>query len=168
MHLKGNSYTLPFLWNSVGTFSSAVNHTTCIFKVSKHRHAGVKFMKKYFIQLYGNCDFQRSWSDLKLVLTFGTPTGFQISAGNTATSALGHPWYLVPWPLIAGWAGGVEARDIDVGILQPYPEENRESQWVIEECCIAVLGTGAEGKFCLLRSRTGGQITPVCVVCHLL
>ena len=25
-----------------------------------------------------------------------------------------------------------EARDADVGIPQPHPEENRESQWVIE------------------------------------
>lgn len=157
MHLKGNSYTLPFLWNSVGTFSSAVNHTTCIFKVSKHRHAGVKFMKKYFTQLYGNCDSQRCWSDLKLVLTFGTPTGFQISAGNTAT--LRSLRYLVPWPLIAGWAGGVGARDVDVGIPQSHPErKHRESQWVIEEYCRAVLGIGAEGKFFSVYSSQGLEV----------
>lgn len=122
MHLKGNSYTLPFLWNSVGTFSSAVNHTTCIFKVSKHRHAGVKFMKKYFTQLYGNCDLQRCWSDLKLVLTFGTPTGFQISAGDAAT--LGSLRCSVPWSLIAGWAGGVGARHVDVGSPCHTQKEN--------------------------------------------
>lgn len=138
MHLKGNSYTLPFLWNSVGTFSSAVNHTTCIFKVSKHRHAGVKFMKKYFTQLYGNCDSQRCWSDLKLVLTFGTRTGFQISAGNAAT--LRSLQCLVPWPLIAGWAGGVGARDVDVGIPPATPRKKTQgksmSHWRILQSCV--------------------------------
>lgn len=41
-------YTSPPL-KLFGTFSSAVNHTTCIFKVSKHRHAGVKFMRNILL-----------------------------------------------------------------------------------------------------------------------
>lgn len=130
-------------------------------------------MKKYFIQLYGNCDFQRCWSDLKLVLTFETPAGFQISAGNIAT--LGSLRCFVPWPLIVGWAGGVKARDVDVGISQPHPNENRESQWVIEDYCIAMLGTEVEGKFFLFTEgkffsvySSQRLVLVVCVVCYLL
>lgn len=41
---------------------------------------------------------------------------------------LGSPRCFVPWPLTAGWAGGVQARDVDVGIPQLHPEKNRESQ----------------------------------------
>lgn len=47
----------------------------------------------------------------------------------------------------------------------PRGEQGKSvSHW---ECRIAALGTGAEVKFCLLRSRTGGHLTPVAVVCHL-
>lgn len=147
MHLKGNSYTLPFLWNSVGTFSSAVNHTTCIFKVSKHRHAGVKFMKKYFIQLYGNCDSQRCWSDLKLVLTFGTPTFSDIfrKYSHIRESAMFCALAFDCRLSRRSWGKRCGCGDP----LSHTQEKKRESQWVIEKYCITVLGTGAEGKFLL-------------------
>lgn len=139
MHLKGNSYTLPFLWNSVGTFSTAVNHTTCIFKVSKHRRAGVKFMKKYFIQLYSNCDFRRCWSDLKLVLTFGTPTGFQISAGNTATLALGESAVLCALAFdcrLGRRSWGKRCRCGDPPATPTGKQRKSVSHWRISHSCI--------------------------------
>lgn len=62
-------YTSPPL-KLFGTFSSAVNHTTCIFKVSKHRHAGVKFMRNILLSCMVTVTFRDSWSDLKIGADF--------------------------------------------------------------------------------------------------
>lgn len=100
-------------------------------------------MKKYFIQLYGNCDFQRCCSDLKLVLTFGTPNRFIDLCGKYSPQKhwlLGSPRCFVPWPLITGWAGGVRARDVDVGIpshTQRKTEKVSESLMNIAWLCCA-------------------------------
>lgn len=114
-------YTSPPL-KLFGTFSSAVNHTTCIFKVSKHRHAGVKFMKNILLSCMLTVTFRDSDHIWKLVVTFGTSTGFQISIGNLATLALGKSMAL--WALALIYLlGRPNWGRCGCGNSQSHPEE---------------------------------------------
>lgn len=118
-------YTSPPL-KLFGTFSSAVNHTTCIFKVSKHRHAGVKFMKNILLSCMVTVTFRNPDHIWKLVVTFGTSTGFRISVGNIATLARGKSMSLWALALICFLGRQIEA-DVDVGILSHTQKKRGKS-----------------------------------------